>query len=91
MRKLIVLTLSVFVAGSSLALAQGASGSGPASSGPANPTVPPSLSPDSRVTGSAPVGHAQPRRDAVPSENNLQESAEDRELNRKIKSICRGC
>ena len=91
MRKLIVLTFSVVVAGSSLALAQGTKGGGPASSGPANPTVPPSLSPDSRLTGSAPVGHAQPKRDAVPSESNFEESAEDRELNRKIKSICRGC
>lgn len=59
--------------------------------GPANPSVPPSLSPDSRLTGSAPVGHSQPRRDAVPSDNPYAESAEDRALDRKIKSICKGC
>ncbi len=60
--------------------------------GPANPTVPPSLSP-SGVTPQAPVGHFQPRRDAVPEEtaNPYQESAEDKALDRKIKSICRGC
>lgn len=59
--------------------------------GPANPTVPPSLSP-SGPTPQAPVGHFQPRRDAVPEENNpYKESAEDKALDRKIKSICRGC
>ncbi len=59
---------------------------------PANPTVPPSLSP-SGIVPQAPVGHFQPRRDAVPQENAnpYQESAEDKALDRKIKSICRGC
>ncbi len=60
--------------------------------GPANPTVPPSLSPTG-ITPQAPVGHFQPRRDAVPQENAnpYAESAEDKALDRKIKSICRGC
>jgi hypothetical protein len=41
----------------------------------------------------APVGHRQPRADQVPSaqEKNYTESAEDKALDRKIKSICRGC
>jgi len=45
---------------------------------------------------SAPVGHRQPRRDEVPSEKNIDNpndpiSREDAQLNRKLKSICRGC
>jgi hypothetical protein len=43
----------------------------------------------------APVGHRQPRADQVPSENNLSDpnkiNKEDAALDRKIKSICRGC
>jgi hypothetical protein len=44
----------------------------------------------------APVGHRQPRADQVPSEKNLSDpnaavNREDAELDRKIKSICRGC
>ena len=44
----------------------------------------------------APVGHRQPRVDEVPPEKNLGNpndpiSREDAVLDRKIKSICRGC
>jgi hypothetical protein len=44
----------------------------------------------------APVGHRQPRADQVPSEQNLSDpnnpaNKEDAALDRKIKSICRGC
>ena len=44
----------------------------------------------------APVGHRQPRADQVPPENNLANpndpvNKEDAALDRKIKSICRGC
>jgi len=44
----------------------------------------------------APVGHRQPRRGDVPSERNLDNpndpiSREDAALDRKLKSICRGC
>ena len=44
----------------------------------------------------APVGHRQPRVGDVPSEKNLSDpndplSKENRDLDRKIKSICRGC
>jgi hypothetical protein len=44
----------------------------------------------------APVGHRQPRIDEVPSEKNLSNpndpaNREDAALDRKIKSICRGC
>jgi hypothetical protein len=44
----------------------------------------------------APVGHRQPRVDQVPTEKNLSDpnnpmNKEDAALDRKIKSICRGC
>lgn len=44
----------------------------------------------------APVGHRQPRASDVPSEKNLSDpndplSKENAALDRKIKSICRGC
>jgi hypothetical protein len=44
----------------------------------------------------APVGHRQPRADQVPSEKTLSDpndpvNREDAALDKKIKSICRGC
>jgi hypothetical protein len=44
----------------------------------------------------APIGHRQPRADQVPSEKNINNpndpmNKEDAALDRKIKSICRGC
>jgi hypothetical protein len=44
----------------------------------------------------APIGHRQPRADQVTSEKNLSDpnnpvNKEDAALDRKIKSICRGC
>jgi hypothetical protein len=44
----------------------------------------------------APVGHRQPRAADIPSEKNLSNpndpaNKEDQALDRKIKSICRGC
>lgn len=41
----------------------------------------------------APVGHRQPKASDVPTgaEGTYSESAQDKELDRKIKSICRGC
>jgi hypothetical protein len=69
--------------GGSVAMAQ----TGTAKSGAAtqSPTLP-----------EAPVGHRQPRADQVPSEKNLSNpndplNKENAALDRKIKSICRGC
>jgi hypothetical protein len=44
----------------------------------------------------APIGHRQPRRGEVPNEKNLSDpnsamNKEDAALDKKIKSICRGC
>jgi hypothetical protein len=54
----------------------------------------PATSPQS--SREAPVGHRQPRANQVPSEKNLSNpndaaNREDAALDRKIKSICRGC
>jgi hypothetical protein len=50
----------------------------------------------SQMTREAPIGHRQPRADQVPPEKNLSDpnnpvNKEDAALDRKIKSICRGC
>lgn len=86
MRISIATTIALSLFGISFALAQGTSGtSAPAPS--ASPSTPaPGLLP-------APVGHRQPRADEVPSaaEKGYAESAEDKALDRKIKSICKGC
>jgi hypothetical protein len=55
-----------------------------------------SPSPPAGSIPEAPVGHRQPRADQVPSEKNLGNpndpvNKEDAALDRKIKSICRGC
>ncbi|MBY0382017.1 MAG: hypothetical protein K2W78_08885 [Xanthobacteraceae bacterium] len=89
MRLPIAAIAGVMVLSASLASAQTGSGTSGGAAGSANPTVPPSLGVSPSVQ--APVGHFQPRKDSVPSENGYQESAQDRALDRKIKSICRGC
>ena len=105
MRKLVIGIVVTLAVGAWPALAQntggsaggtaagsGASAAKTTTSAPANPTVPPALTPDSRVVGSAPVGHRQPTGGAAAAANDpYSESAEDKALDRKIKSICRGC
>jgi hypothetical protein len=83
MRRLI--TTMVFLTFGSVAMAQ------PGGTGSQTPS--PNLSGTSRE---APVGHRQPRADQVPSEKGLSDpnnpvNKEDAALDRKIKSICRGC
>jgi hypothetical protein len=51
---------------------------------------------ETRPIPEAPIGHRQPRRSEVPSESNIGDpnnpvNKEDAALDRKIKSICRGC
>jgi len=81
--KSIVVALSLLVMFGSAAVAQtGAKGS---TSGQSAGSVP-----------SAPVGHRQPRASDVPNEKNLSDpndplSKENMALDKKIKSICRGC
>ena len=79
-------SLAVLTSGPA-AIAQTGSNSGSAASGAAS---------QSQSGREAPVGHRQPRADQVPSEKNLSNpndpiNKEDAALDRKIKSICRGC
>jgi hypothetical protein len=58
-------------------------------------TMPKSSSPSAGGIPDAPIGHRQPRRSDVPEKNvtdpNDPLSKENAALDRKIKSICRGC
>ncbi len=86
MRKSIPMAMMALLLATSGALAQSKSGT---TSGPATP----SATTNSGGIPQAPVGHRQPRASDVPTfeEKNYTESAEDKALDRKIKSICRGC
>jgi hypothetical protein len=61
--------------------------------------TPGSSTPSPNLSGTlpeAPIGHRQPRADQVPSEKDLGNpndpiNKEDAALDKKIKSICRGC
>jgi hypothetical protein len=85
MRKLMTMMAVLALTGGSAAMAQ--TGNNMASPGAGNSSAP---------AREAPVGHRQPRADQVPSEKNLSNpndavNKEDAALDRKIKSICRGC
>ena len=88
MRKLITTMALLTLVGGPAAFAQtGTGGSSPAAKNP--PMV-------REAPIEAPIGHRQPRADDVPSERNLSNpndpvNREDAALDRKIKSICRGC
>jgi hypothetical protein len=83
MRRLI--TATVFLMLGSAAMAQ----TGNLGSSSSNPNL-------AGTSREAPIGHRQPRSDQVPSEKNLGNpndpiNKEDAALDKKIKSICRGC
>jgi hypothetical protein len=83
MKKTVIAMALLMVVGAPAAMAQGGnSGS--------------SMSKGSGGIPQAPVGHRQPRAGDVPSEKNLSNpndpvNKEDALLDKKIKSICRGC
>jgi hypothetical protein len=84
MRSLIMTIALLALIGGPAAMAQ--TGSNTGSPGAANPAP----------MREAPVGHRQPRAGDVPSEKNLSDpndplSKENALLDKKIKSICRGC
>jgi hypothetical protein len=89
MQKL-VLTTSIILANLFAGYAYGADAG--ALTAPANPTVPPSLTPDTRLTGSAPLPpRHQPTRADVGSLPGLTPDPEDARVDRMIGGICRGC
>ena len=82
MRNLLLTITLLFLVTSSTAIAQTGTGS--------------SSSSDKQSPWPAPVGHRQPRADQVPSEKDINNpnnpaNREDAALDKKIKSICRGC
>lgn len=89
MRKLTIAAMT-FAAGISLAWAQGTT-SPSTTTGSSVQT--PGAATGNTGSGTAPVGHRQPRRADVPDpvEKAEERTPEDRALDRKIKSICRGC
>jgi hypothetical protein len=92
MRYLITVVALMALFDSPAAVAQTV-GNARSSAGPANPTAPSSLMQDTRLIGSAPVGHRQPHSSDVPSENtgDIEHiGAEDAAVDRKL-NICRGC
>jgi hypothetical protein len=101
MRKLIIATMIFVLAGVSGSYARGGMHGGGmhglgshALMGPANPTVPPSLTPDARLIGSAPVPpHHQPTAADVSSlpDAMFKPTPEEKAEDRAIGNICRGC
>jgi hypothetical protein len=99
MRKLMMATTVLVLAGFSAAYARGGMhGSGMHGSGmhglmaPANPAVPPSLTPDPRLTGTAPLPpHQQPTSAASVPEAMLKPTPDELAVDRAIGNICRGC
>ena len=87
MRKLMTASLlagaAVLILGGPVAMAQNSSKTGSGIGSSQNTSGP----------AQAPVGHRQPRAGDVPSDKNGNGKldAEDAALDRKIKSICRGC
>ena len=96
MRKLIIATTVFVLAGLPAAYARGGMhGFGAhALMAPANPTVPPSLTPDARLTWTAPVPpHHQPTSADVPlvPDATVKPTPEEAAVDRAIGNICRGC
>ncbi|MDA9493232.1 MULTISPECIES: hypothetical protein [unclassified Bradyrhizobium] len=85
MKRIIVAVSLVVLLGGAAVAQTGSKGSTTTTSGPSAGNLPP-----------APVGHRQPRAGDVPNEKNLSDpndplSKENQALDKKIKSICRGC
>jgi len=86
MKKLIIAVAVLVMAGQASALAQSRNKNNMGSSSDSA----------SRPSGQAPVGHRQPKAGDVPDEKDLggmtdSMSRDDVALDRKLKSICRGC
>jgi hypothetical protein len=90
MKKCLVMTASFVLLGHSLALAQDSTRNLP----PAALRQQPPAAGAGNLPA-APVGHRQPTASTVPSETGKNDpgkiDAQDRELDRMIKNICKGC
>ncbi len=87
MKKLIITTALLTMFSGQFAQAQDSTRNAPP------PAVKRAQQPQGTIT--APIGHRQPRADDVPSETGANDpskiDAQDRELDRMIKGICKGC
>jgi hypothetical protein len=101
MRKLVIATLVILLAGPAASYARGGMHGGGMRGGgmqglmaPANPTVPPSLTSDSRLIGTAPLPpHHQPTSADAPltPDAMLKPTPGEIAVDRAIGNICRGC
>lgn len=100
MRKLIITTVVILLAGISASYARGGMHGGGGMHGlgasgltaPANPSVPPTLTPDARLVGAAPLPpHHQPTRADMSSQGPIKPDPQDAAIDRMIGNICRGC
>jgi hypothetical protein len=92
MRKLILTAAMLAMVANSPVLARGGHGHSMGhSSSPANPSVPPSLTPDSRLTGSAPLPSQHPQLTKADTSPPTEFDPEDAKVDKLIKNICRGC
>lgn len=87
--KPVMIAAAILTLSGGVAFAQ--SGSGGATTSSPGSTMSPGASSGSG-TRQAPIGHLQPRRSDTPPERTIDQiDPQDAALDRKIKSICRGC
>ena len=96
MRKLIIITALLILGGISTSYARGGMHGGAAGAlmAPANPAVPPSLTPDPRLLGSAPLpAHQQPNASGLTALSNvsLAPTPDEKKIDSVVNGICRGC
>jgi hypothetical protein len=85
MRKMMTTALVLTAMSGAMAMAQTNTGA----SGQPKAAPPASASPDQRL---APIGHRQPRLTDATADTDINKiDPEDAALNRKLRSICRGC
>jgi hypothetical protein len=92
MRKLILAAAMLAMVGVSPGFARGGHGhSSGALSSAANPSVPPSLTPDARLTGSAPLPSSHRQLTKADASSPIPLDPEDAKVNKMIENICSGC
>jgi hypothetical protein len=94
MRILFLVTAMLVLVGSASGFARGGMhghSMGGVFSAPANPSVPPSLTPDTRLIGGTPLPPHHQLAKADVAAVTLKPDPEDVKVDRMIKNICRGC
>ncbi len=103
MQSVVIATAIIVLAGAGVAAARGGSHGHSHGHGyghghgrhmrasPANPSVPPSLTPDDRLTGTTPLPSSRQLKHGSALATPDKRDPEDLALDRRIRSICRGC